>query len=62
MVGVDLYKIEVDLSKKEEQCAEEIYKRLRQLPKEVKKNLQMIINDIPLTKSLKEDYSMADGD
>lgn len=41
--------------------AMELYKFLRKQPFEVRKNLQTIIDSLPLTKSLKEDYFLDDS-
>jgi hypothetical protein len=58
---MDLYKIEIDLSQDAEKGAEQIYHKLRGLPLDFLKKLEMIIEEIPLTKSLKKDYSMSDS-
>lgn len=61
-----MYTIKVDLSKKSERCAEEIYKKLKRLPEEIQKNLQTLVSDFPLTRNIfpSEEYrtSIDDSD
>jgi hypothetical protein len=58
---MDLYKIEIDLSQGPEKSAEKLYEELRGLPLEVLQKLEMIVEEVPLTKSFKKDYSMNDA-
>ena len=48
-----MMKIEVDLKQEPENAAEQIYEKLAELPLEVRKNLQRIVEEIGLIQPIK---------
>ena len=52
---------EIKLYQDSKKYAERKYKELRRLPFPVRKNLQMLIDDVPLTKELEGKYVSDDG-
>ena len=59
-VVTDLYKIEIDLPIDSEKGVKQLYHKLRELPLEVRRKLEMIIEQCPLTQPLRRDYLSID--